>query len=191
MGKAEVLCNGLVEDAKRMWKVYATVRRDFVSCRDPPSCTREVTETIDRNYSRLIKWQTWNAEPAHGIPMKPAPPVIILFIYTSCAIIRVPKSLMPRAADRRTQTDWRSPSSTVAFIKILGALSFTVRPYSIAKSHTTRVATWLRPHPYVGSHGTAAPQQYGCWNAGAALSDPHCARVSSIEQKSIPGPEVG
>src|SRR5262249_2734122 len=56
MGKAEVLCNGLVEDAKRMWKVYATIRRDVVSCRDPPSCTREVTETIDRNYGRLIKW---------------------------------------------------------------------------------------------------------------------------------------
>ena len=45
-----------VEDAKRMWKVYATIRRDVVSCRDPPSCTREVTETIDRNYGRLIKW---------------------------------------------------------------------------------------------------------------------------------------
>src|SRR5262249_36884777 len=56
MRKAEVLCNGLVEDAKRMWKVYATIRRDVVSCRDPPSCTREVTETIDRNYGRLIKW---------------------------------------------------------------------------------------------------------------------------------------
>ena len=56
MGKAEVLCNGLVEDAKRMWKVYATIRRDVVSCRDPPSCTREVAETIDRNYGRLIKW---------------------------------------------------------------------------------------------------------------------------------------
>jgi len=39
-----------------MWKVYATIRRDVVSCRDPPSCTREVTETIDRNYGRLIKW---------------------------------------------------------------------------------------------------------------------------------------
>jgi hypothetical protein len=120
----------------------------------------------------------------------------VIFIYTSCAIIRVPKSLMPRTAGR-TQTDWRSPSSpsTVAFIKtmavVLGPLSFTVRPYSIAKSHTARVATWQRPHPYVGSHGTAAPQQYGCWNAGAALSDLHCARASPIEQKSVPGPEVG
>src|SRR6516225_2652097 len=55
MGKAEVLCNGLVEDAKRMRKVYATKRRDVVSCRDPPSCTREVTETIDRNYGRLVE----------------------------------------------------------------------------------------------------------------------------------------
>src|SRR5215471_20583865 len=56
MGKAEVLCNGLVEDAKRVWKVSPTIRGDVVSSRDPPSCTREVTETIDRNYGRLIKW---------------------------------------------------------------------------------------------------------------------------------------
>jgi hypothetical protein len=61
---------------------------------------------------------------------------------------------------------------------------------SIAKSHTAKVATWQRPHPYVGSHGTAAPQQYGCWNAGAAPSARHCARASPIEQKSVPGPEV-
>ena len=60
--------------------------------------------------------------------------------------------------------------------------------YSIANHGAP---AWQRPHPYVGSHRPTAPQQYGGWNPGAAPSDAHCARVSSIEQKSVPGPAVG
>jgi hypothetical protein len=71
-----------------------------------------------------------------------------------------------------------------------GPRSFTVLlAYSIAKPYGT--AAWQRPHPYVGSHWPTAPRQYGGWNPGAAPSDPHCARASPIEQKSVPGPQVG
>jgi hypothetical protein len=64
-------------------------------------------------------------------------------------------------------------------------------PISLAKPGDDSAAAWQRPHPYVGSHGTAAPKQYGWWNASATLSDRHCARASPVEQKSIPGSEVG
>jgi hypothetical protein len=67
----------------------------------------------------------------------------------------------------------------------------TVRAYLIAKPHTDGAVAWERPHPDVGSHRTAATEQRGGWNASAALSDSHRARASSIEQKSVPGPEVG
>ena len=49
------MCNGLVENAERMWKVYATIKGDVVSCRDSPSCTREIAEAIYGDYRCLIE----------------------------------------------------------------------------------------------------------------------------------------
>jgi hypothetical protein len=54
-GESQVLRNGLVEYAERMWKVYAPVSRDDVSRRNPPSGTGEVAEAVNRNDGRLIK----------------------------------------------------------------------------------------------------------------------------------------
>jgi hypothetical protein len=70
-----------------------------------------------------------------------------------------------------------------------GLAPLVLLAYSIAKPYGA--AAWQRPHPYVGSHRTAAPQQCGRRNAGAALSDCHCARASPVKQKSVPGPEIG
>ena len=58
------------------------------------------------------------------------------------------------------------PSSTSEWPS--GPRSFTARAPSITKSRTARVAAWQRPHPNVGSNGTAASQQRGGRNAAAA-----------------------
>ena len=54
--KSEILGHRLVENAERMRKIYAAVGRDVGPRRDAPSCTREITETINRHYGCLIKW---------------------------------------------------------------------------------------------------------------------------------------
>src|SRR5262249_22767628 len=55
MGKAEELRDGLIENSERMRKIHATVGQDFGLHRDPPGCTREIAEAIDRDYRCLIE----------------------------------------------------------------------------------------------------------------------------------------
>jgi hypothetical protein len=62
------------------------------------------------------------------------------------------------------------PLASGSFVTGLRASLLHSSSYSIARP--CGAAAWQRPHPYVGSHGAAAPQQYGCWNAGAALPIP-------------------
>jgi hypothetical protein len=131
----------------------------------------------------------WACCPRHRCPLhrnqlrfEPHRPTAILACAGAPGVVAHD---VARAAEIHTSQLFRWPQQLCDL-----ACFFTVLllAYSIARPFGA--AAWPRPHPYVGSDRAAAPQQYGGWNPGAAPPDPHCARVSPIEQNSVPGPEV-
>src|SRR5438552_18252032 len=55
IGKAEILGQGLVEDAERVREMHPALDADLRPATDPPGGAGKVAQTIDRNDNRLVE----------------------------------------------------------------------------------------------------------------------------------------